>query len=79
MNTFGRDLSDVTPTQSGYFGQDGWYQIPPGYFCRFNATDSRWEVSPNKDFSTPVYNGKINEAGYLVFFNTYWNRMTGTA
>jgi len=71
---FGKSFN-VTPTPSNYQGLQGWYQVPCGWFCRRND-DGTISASPNKDFSNPLYDVKVDTDGYMKIQNLMWNAQT---
>lgn len=68
-------------TPASYFGQSNWWGFPqqgPGAWFGKWENGQYW-VSPNKDFSTPLYAAKINTDGYFVIQDLYQstlNRLT---
>jgi hypothetical protein len=52
---FGRGFND-TPQPMSLQGQTGWFSVPRGWYCRPQPDASnQLYVSPNADFSAPVY------------------------
>ena len=73
--------AQLTPTS--YSGQSGWWIFPqrsgdPMAWYSYTDKNSQIWVSPNPDFSTPKYAAKINVDGYLIIYDQYLNRVSGT-
>jgi hypothetical protein len=71
---FGKSY-DTTPTPTQYQGLTNWYVIPLGWVCRRND-DGTMTASPNKDFSNPTFDVKIDTDGFMKFQSMGYNAQT---
>lgn len=73
---FGQSTNNTSVPHS-LMGMPGWWQVPAaGIFVRpcANATNN-WEVSPNADFSKPVYIATMDYDGTMCFQQTLASQM----
>jgi hypothetical protein len=73
---FGKSYNTV-PIATNFQGLSGWYIVPGGWFCRQNA-DGTITASPNSDFSSELYDVKVDADGFMKFQNLLWNAMVAT-
>lgn len=71
-----QDLTGGVSMPTNFFGQAGWWTVPTSWACRTNP-DGTIQVSPNADFSKPVYAVKINQVGEMCFFDMMRNLRSG--
>jgi hypothetical protein len=58
-------------------GQRGWFRVPTQWAIRTNA-DQTMSASPNSDFSSPVYDVKLDAGtGTLVIQDLLQSRLMG--
>lgn len=50
-----------------YLGQNGWYELPLNWFVR--SVNGQIEASPNADFSSEVYQTRLDYDGTMVIQN----------
>jgi hypothetical protein len=73
-----------TLTPANYNGQSGWWIFPQAswqpnaWYCKTDANNQLW-VSPNEDFSTPVYAAKWDVDGYMKIYDQYLDRLSGVS
>lgn len=70
------DFTNGSPQPANYFGQMGWWTVPTSWFSRWQ--DGVQYVSPNSDFSRPVYVAKMNSDYTLVFQSVMANLLQQT-
>jgi hypothetical protein len=73
---FGASPGDTTPQRWNFLGQQGWWRVPLAWFTRNNG-DGTITASPNSNFSAPTYDVRINNDGYMVFWDTGRNTISG--
>lgn len=78
---FGRNPNDITPQPYNYYGMTGWFTVPTEWYTRSNPLNpSELIVSPNSDFSPPVYYACLCQDGInYVFQDLLLSLYTGTA
>ncbi len=75
---FGRSGA-MTPVPFSYYGQDGWFALPQGWFTRPNSQNpSELEASPNADFNPVYYCTLSQDSQTFVFQDTLLAKLTGT-
>lgn len=62
--------------QHNFLAMPDWYQVPTGWYVMTDGQQNIW-ASPNADFSSPKYNAKIGQDGYLVFQDLLRSRREG--
>lgn len=70
------DLTGGLSQPSNFFGMAGWWTVPQSWYSRTDANGQIF-VSPNSNFTTPVYAVKINQNGEWVYFDMARNGQNG--
>lgn len=60
------ESNDTKIVPASYWGQAGWFQVPPGWSVMTDSNNQIW-ASPNTNFSPPKYACKMNNDYTLVF------------
>lgn len=77
-STFGQSDTQSPASYAGFLGTNGYWKVPTDrtWFSR-TLPNGNLQCSPNADFSTPVYDAKIDADGSMVFIDMMANRMSG--
>ncbi len=64
---------NITPQPTTYDGMTGWFTVPAGWYSKANPQSvNELIVSPNQDFSKPVYYARLGTDLQNYVFQDLW-------